>query len=93
MLGTTNSFHIRCNGVERHKIHFTDFFLRGATAQIGPRTPRFEVFRSHKIIHARTHPRARARPVGLLSTFVSLSQRPLLTEHTTNTGDVDACCS
>ena len=39
----------------------------GATVQIGPRPPRFEVFRSHKIRHACTHTRARGGSSEILS--------------------------
>jgi hypothetical protein len=61
MLGTISSFHIRFNGVERLRLILQIFPPCGATAQIGPRPPRFEVFRSHKIRYARTHTHTRPR--------------------------------
>ena len=73
-------------------IHYASVFIRikfffaffcCATAQIGPRLPHFEVYILHTIKHTYL--------IGSYKQVYSLSQRPLSTQHATNTRDEHPC--
>jgi hypothetical protein len=54
----------------------------GATAQIGRRQTRFEVFKSHKARHTHTHTYTRQ---NTFKQTINMSQKPLPTKNTRNT--------
>jgi hypothetical protein len=72
------------HGVDRHNFTFLPFFFRDATAPLGPRCLIVEGSRSHKIRHTHTRQDSSEQ-------VISSSQRPLPTQHTTNTGKRHPC--
>jgi hypothetical protein len=73
--------NITCNIKTAHKNHF--FFFCGTPAWSRPRVPCFEFPTSHTIRHTNLE--------GCPEWMNMLSQRPLPTQHTTNTRDKHPC--